>query len=58
MSYAVQGMAATFWATVPDPALVAYDVSFLVTGQLTLADVASAFAGSTGFAGRANRTVG
>ena len=58
MTAAVDGFAAVFDAAPPDAYTEAYCASFLTTGELTLADVASAFASSSGFIQRANATIG
>lgn len=58
MTRAVDGFGALFTGAFPDAATEQYAVNFLVSGRLTLAQVASAFASSPGFIQRANATVG
>ena len=57
MTRAVNGLGVIFWGTPPDAATERYCVDFLVTGQLNLEQVASAFASSTQFIARAQASV-
>ena len=58
MSRAVGGFGLIFQGTSPDANALGYCVSYLVSGRLTLADVASAFASSSAFIAGANASVG